>query len=171
MSYVSAAVNSVEHWDKAYRKKRRTELKSLILDGKLDEALSDLKEMNNTHKREEISGAIHYLEARCKLLDYSSIRSKGFPIGSGVVESAIRRVINLRIKAPAMFWSPENAECMLYLRANALSNQWIELMKGIYARNHRTRKTEWQWKPTPYSLKESKNEKSKLIQLISAARQ
>lgn len=86
MSHVSAAINSVEQWDKAYRKKRRTELKRLILDSRLDEALSDLKEMNKSHKRKEISGAIGYLEARRKLVDYSSLRSKGLPIGSGVVE-------------------------------------------------------------------------------------
>lgn len=30
----------------------------------------------------------------------------------------------LRVKAPEIFWSPENAERMLYLRANALREQW-----------------------------------------------
>ncbi len=136
-----------------------------------DKALSDLRQMNKTHERKEITSAIHYLEARRKLLDYSFFRSKEPPIGSGVVESSIRRVINLRIKAPGMFWSPENAEYMLLLRANALSGQWDELMEGIYARNHRTRKTDWQWEPTPYSLKASENENPMLNQMISVARQ
>ena len=37
-------------------------------------------------------------------------------LGSGAVESAIRRVINLRLKGNGMFWTEENAESMLGFR-------------------------------------------------------
>ena len=37
------------------------------------------------------------------------------PIGSGVVESAIRRVVDLRVNGPCVLWDEENAERMLLL--------------------------------------------------------
>ena len=50
-------------------------------------------------------------------MDYSTSRSHHLPIGSGAVESAIRRVINLRVKSNSMYWLRENAETMIRLRA------------------------------------------------------
>jgi hypothetical protein len=35
---------------------------------------------------------------------YKEIKDKKLPIGSGGVESGIRRVINLRLKGPGIFW-------------------------------------------------------------------
>ena len=50
-------------------------------------------------------------------MDYAAARSSQLPIGSGAVESAIRRVINLRVKSNATYWLRENAEAMIRLRA------------------------------------------------------
>ena len=52
-----------------------------------------------------------------ELFQYAALRAKGIPIGSGTVESAIRRVINLRIKGPGLFWYLQNAEKMVFLRS------------------------------------------------------
>ena len=41
---------------------------------------------------------------------------RGLPMGSGAIESAIRRVINLRLKGNSIFWAEENAEGMLQFR-------------------------------------------------------
>lgn len=45
-------------------------------------------------------------------MDYSVSRHQNTPIGSGAVESAVRRVINLRVKRNATYWLRDNAECM-----------------------------------------------------------
>jgi len=50
-------------------------------------------------------------------INYAAARSSQLPIGSGAVESAIRRVINLRVKSNATYWLRENAEAMIRLRA------------------------------------------------------
>ncbi|MCK5491389.1 MAG: hypothetical protein KAI67_06145, partial [Candidatus Pacebacteria bacterium] len=39
---------------------------------------------------------------------------------SGTVESAIRRVINLRIKGTGLFWKREHAENIIFLRSLVL---------------------------------------------------
>ena len=42
------------------------------------------------------------------------------PQGSGAVESAIRRVINLRIKGASIYWLPESVDAILLLRSAAV---------------------------------------------------
>ena len=37
-------------------------------------------------------------------LRYDCFRCRGVPLGSGAIESTIRRVINLRLKGTSMFW-------------------------------------------------------------------
>lgn len=57
----------------------------------------------------------HGLEHR--RMNYSTAKAAGMPIGSGAIESAIRRVINLRVKGNAIYWLRENAETMIRIRA------------------------------------------------------
>lgn len=57
-------------------------------------------------------------------IDYQSFRKKKYPIGSGIIESGIRRIINLRFKAPSSFWYPQNVEKLILMRAIALSGRW-----------------------------------------------
>lgn len=63
---------------------------------------------------------------------YREFKLGGIPRGSGAVESAVRRIVNLRLKGPGIFWLPENAEGMLHLRSQLLSGTWDELMRRIF---------------------------------------
>jgi len=54
---------------------------------------------------------------------YKKFRDNGLPTGSGTVESAIRRVINLRVKGSGMFWKKENAEKIIFLRSLVLTGK------------------------------------------------
>ena len=67
------------------------------------------------------------------------------PLGSGAVESAIRRVINLRLKGNGIYWREENAEAMLVLRAAALTGRWQETMERTQVAMARDRRRDWQW--------------------------
>jgi hypothetical protein len=64
-------------------------------------------------------------------LDYPRLRRCGLPQGSGAIESAIRRVINLRLKGPGLMWQKENAEGALALRAAAVTDRWEETMAWV----------------------------------------
>ena len=50
-------------------------------------------------------------------------------IGSGAIESAVRRVINLRVKSNAIYWLRDNAETMIRLRAWIKSGRSEELFQ------------------------------------------
>lgn len=55
---------------------------------------------------------------------YPNIKALNLPRGSGAIESAIRRVVNLRLKGPCTFWHRENAEKMLMLRSYYKAGRW-----------------------------------------------
>lgn len=59
---------------------------------------------------EDIRLAIGYCQKHYHRMQYADFMAQNLPIGSGVIESAIRRIVNLRIKGPGIFWLPENAE-------------------------------------------------------------
>jgi hypothetical protein len=79
-------------------------------------------------------------------LDYATYRRRGLPSGSGAIESAIRRVINLRLKGNSIFWEEENAEGMLVLRGLVLSRRWNEVFAKITESLAHDRRLNWDWK-------------------------
>jgi hypothetical protein len=78
-------------------------------------------------------------------LAYGQFRRQGLPLGSGAVESAIRRVINLRLKGPGLMWLAANAEGALVLRAAALTGRWEERMVGVREEMGKDRQIRWVW--------------------------
>jgi hypothetical protein len=62
-------------------------------------------------------------------MDYARIAALKMPIGSGAVESAIRRVVNLRLKGPSIYWHKKSAEAVLLLRSYYKAGRWNHLEK------------------------------------------
>jgi hypothetical protein len=88
---------------------------------------------------------IEFLNKHEAHLRYDWFGYRGRPLGSGAVESAIRRVINLRLKGNGIYWKQENAEAMLVLRAAALTGRWQETMEKVQEAMARDRRRDWQW--------------------------
>ena len=74
---------------------------------------------------------IRYLRkhAEARRVRYDVFRSWRLPMGSGAIESTIRRVINLRLKGNSMYWTEENAEAVFQLRAAVVSGRWDEIFE------------------------------------------
>ncbi len=81
---------------------------------------------------EALRGQCAYFRSRMHLMRYDELRRDGLPIGTGAVESAIRRIVNLRMKGPGIFWTPENAERILYLRCRAKAGRWSEVEAALH---------------------------------------
>jgi hypothetical protein len=90
---------------------------------------------------------INYLERHGEAgrLAYATFRRRKLPVGSGAMESAIRRVINLRMKGNSIFWKEANAEGMLVLRGLVLSRRWKETFAKITASMAQDRRLDWEW--------------------------
>jgi hypothetical protein len=90
---------------------------------------------------------VNYLEQHGNAghLDYAKFRRRKLPVGSGAIESVIRRVTNLRLKGNSVFWKEENAEGMLVLRGLVLSRRWPAEFAKITESMARDRRLDWQW--------------------------
>lgn len=66
---------------------------------------------------------LQYFEKNIHRMQYQKLDQEKLPVGSGIVESAIRRVINLRFKCPSAFWNKENLEPLFFLRAVFLAGR------------------------------------------------
>jgi hypothetical protein len=75
-----------------------------------------------------------YFVRNAQRMRYQYFKEHHIPCGSGHVESAIRRVINLRLKAPGTFWTRDMAEYFLFLRSQLLSGRWKIFMKNVRTR-------------------------------------
>ena len=80
---------------------------------------------------EELKKQVEYFSAHRERLRYAPFRERGLPIGSGAVESSVRRVVNLRLKGSSVAWTEEHAEGVLHLRAQAKSGRWRELERAV----------------------------------------
>ncbi len=64
-------------------------------------------------------------------LAYNRFQSQNLPIGSGVIESLIRQVVNMRLKGCAKAWLEENAEAFLYARCQWAVQKWDDFCKEV----------------------------------------
>ena len=114
------------------RKEWLAEQKTSLLRGDLDEVLDALRYLSVAYDI-DVSAAEVFLEKHRGRLCYLFCRDDGQPMGSGAVESAIRRVVNLRLKGNSIYWLREHAEAVLHLRSQLVTGRWEEMVKRTLA--------------------------------------
>src|SRR5262249_5068712 len=90
-----------------------------------------LRALATTHRSTVIPCALGYLETHAHRMRYVTLEVCKLPIGSGQVESAVRRVVNLRFKAPGSFWTETIVSGLMHLRAAFKAGRWDEVMIGV----------------------------------------
>jgi hypothetical protein len=92
--------------------------KARLFYGYLDWALLDLEGMKprNEEAAEEIRKLRGYLKENQGRVQYRALRRKGYPIGSGGIESANKFISHVRLKRSGAWWYVEQANEMLALR-------------------------------------------------------
>jgi hypothetical protein len=101
------------------------------------------REINQEAVREHIT----YLRKRLSLMQYPLFRQAGWPIGSGMVESANKLVVEARLKGSGMRWERPNVNPMLVLRNGVCNERWQETWHtasqqrrdGLVQRRHQRR--------------------------------
>ena len=77
-------------------------------------------------------GAAAYLTRRRTQITYAAFQAQGYPIGSGIVESANKLVVEARLKGAGMHWSRHNVTPILALRALVCTGTWEAEWPGIW---------------------------------------
>jgi hypothetical protein len=107
------------------------QLKDALWDGQVDQVIATLQlhaerlglpqdADGPDHPRRVLANNVGYFETHRPHMDYPTYRRKGWPIGSGVTESAVKQ-FNKRVKGTEQFWSLPGVEAILALRALWLS--------------------------------------------------
>jgi hypothetical protein len=89
--------------------------------------------------QESCREVLGYLEARRPQLADAAFQAQGYPIGSGMVESANKLVVEARLKGAGMHWARANVNPMVALRAMTGSGRWAASWPVIWAELRRQR--------------------------------
>lgn len=95
------------------------------------QVIENLRSRAIGRRARKIKDKLAYLEGHLDHMQYAAMRARKLPIGSGIVESAVRRVINLRFKGASVFWKVEHLEPLLFLRAIWKSGWWEDMGRGL----------------------------------------
>ena len=85
----------------------------------------------------EAAKPLAYLEKRQAQLAYPQFAAAGWPLGSGMVESANKLVVEDRLKGAGMHWVEVNVNPMLALRNAVCNDRWEECWGVIEREQHR----------------------------------
>jgi hypothetical protein len=121
----------VRGWTEGQKKAWFHRMRHLMRHGQIDKVLADVRRLCVGRNAKHIRRELTYFENRRHRLDYVSFTERGIPLGSGAVESAVRRVVNLRLKGNGIFWTESNAEGILHLRAHVLAGRWSEFVTCV----------------------------------------
>ena len=72
-----------------------------------------------------------YLEKHENRMQYADCKEDNLMCGSGIVESGVRRIINLRFKNTSAFWDAQTVEKLYFLRAAVLSKRWDIVIQNL----------------------------------------
>jgi hypothetical protein len=118
-----------------------------------DELLLEFQKLQKEYPQvEAIASNLSYLEKRQAQMQYPRFQEQGWPIGSGIVESGNKLVVEARLKGAGMHWAEPHVNPMLAIRNILCSDRWKEEWPKIESRlRQQTR------------LRQSKLHKSRII--------
>jgi hypothetical protein len=104
--------------------------KALLHAGRIEALVEWIERLAVGRDAEALPKHVAYFQHNAHRLQYAAARRDKVPIGSGAVESAVRRVVNLRLKSNGIFWHELNAEGLLMLRAYLKAGRFEELIRN-----------------------------------------
>ena len=130
VEHLSRVASLRKDWSPRTRKQWLNQQRRSLHRGGIDQVIDAISTLCRGRNSRAIRTQLNYFVNHRKHMDYAFISSQHLPIGSGAIESTIRRVVNLRLKGPSLFWCKHNADAMLMLRAFSKSGRW-SLFKSL----------------------------------------
>ena len=131
VEYLWDAANALDKGKKIDRHKWVYNRLLSILNGNVGRVIGGLKQIITKDKKkltktqiQELERVITYFKNHKKWMKYDEYLEAGYPIGSGVVESACGHTVKNRMEGTGRRWSIKGAESILLLRSIYTSNDW-----------------------------------------------
>jgi hypothetical protein len=122
-------------WSAKARTRWRTQQRHLLLRGEVEQVIAAVRTICRGRHSKAIRTQCEYFIKNQSRMAYAKLTALKLPIGSGAIESTVRRVVNLRLKGPSIFWCRASAEAILLLRSYYKAGRW-NLLKHM-ATSHR----------------------------------
>jgi hypothetical protein len=122
-------------WSAKARTRWRTQQRHLLLQGEVEQVIAAVRVICRGRNSKAIRTHRDYFIRNQSRMVYAKLMAMKLPIGSGAIESTVRRVVNLRLKGPSIFWCRASAEAILLLRSYYKAGRW-NLLKHM-ATSHR----------------------------------
>lgn len=101
-------------------------MEKLLLNDQAQQVIDSLKiilsQINNQSTKDVVINLIGYYQKNQKRMLYKTFKDKGYLIGSGAMESAIRNVVQQRLKRSGQRWTIKGGQQVINLRSLFLSN-------------------------------------------------
>lgn len=131
VEHLTKALDACTNLGEKERNQWLNQQRNRLRKGHLPGVLSALQALCRGRRANAIRKEIAYFEEHAHRMQYDHFQKRGLPIGSGAVESAIRRVVNLRMKGNGIFWTPDNVQRMLFIRCQLLSGRWNAFIQDL----------------------------------------
>jgi ribosomal protein L32 len=122
-------------WSAKARTRWRTHQRHLLMRGEVAQVIAAVRDLCRGRNSKAIRKHREYFLKNQHRMAYAQLMALKLPIGSGAIESAIRRVVNLRLKGSSLFWCRASAEAILLLRSYYKAGRW-NMLKRL-ATSHR----------------------------------
>jgi len=122
-------------WSAQARTRWRTQQRHLLLRGEVEQVIAAVRTICRGRHSKAIRTHREYFIKNQGRMAYAKLMALKLPIGSGAIESTVRRVVNLRLKGASIFWCRASAEAILLLRSYYKAGRW-NLLKHM-ATSHR----------------------------------
>ncbi len=135
--HLHKAVSACNNLSKSQQKRLYSKLSKRLLEASgLERVLSHLRALMRGRRGKTIGSEVKYLSGHREHMDYAGLQAAKLSIGSGAVESGIRRIVNLRFKSASIAWLEEHVEPLLQLRAILKSGRWESFMHAFLDRRY-----------------------------------
>lgn len=135
LDYLWPAVHAFEKEGTARAKATACFWLTLILSGKVSSVIGALRQRITKSgkkltdkQKEDVQAAIRYYENHRQFMHYDEYLEAGYPIGTGVIESACGHIVKDRMEIAGARWKTNGAEPVLHLRCIYNSDEWASYL-------------------------------------------
>ena len=132
VEHLGTAAALCKSWSAQQRRQWITKQRRALKHGRVAAVITAVAALRQRGKQQELSRERDFFVRNRHRMDYAAMAACKLPLGSGAMESAIRRVVNLRLKGAGIFWHEESAEAVLLLRSYYKAGRW-EMVKKLAA--------------------------------------
>jgi len=117
VEHLTEIADFAKPWNGTKRIMWLAKAKDHLSNGSIEALVAHIDELATDRQSPDIESAIDYFVKNEARMRYKRFKQAGLPIGSGAVESGVRRFLNQRLKGNSIYWLEDHAEAVLHLRA------------------------------------------------------